>query len=182
MEVNVGKIKSEIINLDKLIDEYENNCLSLYNELNGASFSWKSDTSNLFFDKKQREKISINDFINEIKSYRDFFGYIVQTYGLIGEKVFYDLSNYNEANNKLLVLINEMKEVLQKLNQYRAKTPNSIMIINNEISQISNYINSLETLKEKLSIIFKKIEEFEKEIKYRLSKINFMVLNPEFID
>ena len=182
MEVNVNKIKSEIINLDKTIEEYENNYLSLYNELNSFSFNWKSDKSDIFFDKKQKEKISINDFIVEIKSYRDFFDYILRTYGTMGEKVFYDITSYNEAHTKLISFINDLKSVLEKLKQLKCKNPNSIVKVNQKIFKVSEYINELEMLNSRLNDIFKKIEEYEKDIKYRISKLSFMILNPSILD
>ena len=67
MKINVSNLKVEIKKLNKLIDEYEDTCLNLYNELASNQVYWNDDISKKFNENIMLEKIEVKETINECK-------------------------------------------------------------------------------------------------------------------
>ena len=180
MEINVSKIKTEIVNLDHLINEYENNYLSLYNELFSFSFYWKSDFSDDFFESKRKEKISMAGFIDELKSYKDVFNYINQHYGLIGEKIFFDMDKLDSTYNQINNFFTSFSKFYENLSLLGQSNPKLLQTLDLDIKKFSSELKLFEEFKKQYVQKVNLIKEGEKEIRYRLSKIDFDKLNPGF--
>jgi len=173
MQINVSNIKLEVLKLNKLIDEYENSYLNLYNEMTKASTYWQDNHSINFFSNVDFEKNKASITLEEIKSVRDVYNLLIKKYQSIGNKI-----RYNPKNLKRLLIIfdtynDNIDDIIRcyrnldlsfcsyerrKLNQQRQTLQNTKQILNQIKNNIINIIN--------------KIEEIEQEINLKISKIN----------
>lgn len=180
MEINVAKIKDEILNLDHLINEYENNYLSLYNELFSFSFYWKSPVSERFFDEKQKEKLALSEFIGELNSYKEIYEFIQIHYGLIGEKVLFDVDKLDSTYTKISEFYLSLKRVVDSLTLFGQENPKVLSLLDINLKKFKEELLLFEDFRKKYSEKISLIKEGEKEVRYRLSKINFTKINPSF--
>ena len=178
VDIPFSKIKTEIINLDHLINEYENNFLSLYNELFSFSFYWKSEFSDDFFDVKQKEKLALKEFIDELKSYKDVFSFISMKYGSHGEKIFFDLEKLDTTYSKICSFYVSLQKLVDEINLLGASNPKIKPFLDFDINRFKNDLVLFGDFKKNYLEKINMIKENEKEIRYRLSKIDFSRINP----
>ena len=178
MEISVSKMKTEIINLDHLINEYENNFLSLYNELFSFSFYWKSEFSENFFDAKRKEKVALKEFIDELKSYKDVLNFVCTEYGLSGEKIFFDLDRFDSTYTKICNFYESLQKLFDEINLLGVSNPKIKPFLDFDIKRFKNDLILFDDFKKNYLEKINMIKENEKEIRYRLSKIDFSKINP----
>ena len=173
MKINVKNLKLEVNNLKKIIEEYDDIYLNLYNEFSLSSFLWNDTNSKKFYKDLDVEKIRVQDTINEMYSINNIYKYIINQYEKIGNNIYYDLSNKN-------IILSDIKKYQQRLNVIINKYNN---LDTSSCPQISNYIikektiikeslNLTNTVYKNINILYKKLEELDKEIKLRVSKID----------
>ena len=183
MKVNVKSLKSEIKNLNRIIEDYENIYLNLYNEFSKSSFFWNDINAKNFYRDLSVEKINVKETIDELYSLTKLYKYIVNQYEQIGNNIYYDLSNKH-------IILNNIKNYQQRLRVIVNKFYN---LDTSSCSQITNYIiderrkinNSLELINsvyKKVNALYKKLEEIDREVKIRVSKIEIEYIKENNIE
>ena len=183
MKINVKNLKVEVNSLKKIIEEYEDIYLNLYNEFSLSSFLWNDTNSKKFYRDLDIEKIRIQDTIDEIYSINNIYKYIIHQYEKIGNNIYYDLSNKN-------IILSDIKKYQQRLrviiNKYNSVDTSSCPQISNYIIKektlIKDSLDLTNTVYKNVSTLYKKLEELDKELKLRVSKIDIIYIKENDIN
>ena len=177
MIIDVNNIKDEIVKLNDLLDKYEDNYLNLYNEINNASSYWNDLISVKFFDSCKIEKIETKTTLEEIKSIIDIYNYILEKYQEIGKKIKFEIKNRDIVINGFNNYIIKVDDLIREYNSINFNCNIKISnMLNDQLYKLKNNRKILNNIKDKVKDIFDNIEEIEKEINLRLSKINIDII------
>lgn len=170
MQINIDKLKIDITNYNKLIEEYESIYLNYYHEMESNISYWTSPYANSFFSTIEEEKKENINFYQELLSLKEVLNYIITSYQKYGRKVNCNLNQKDSIINKINnynidEIINSYNEL--DLNLY----PNIKEKIDKHKTKLSNSKKNKEKYKQKIKQYFNSLEEIEKEIKIKLSKI-----------
>lgn len=178
MKINVSNLKVEIKKLNKLIDEYEDTCLNLYNELASNQVYWNDDISKKFNENIILEKIEVKETINELRNIKNIYEELVSKYEKIGNKleiipkskdtILSKLDNYLDKLNQIIELYNEMN-----IN----KKTKEILTINKHINKLKKMEIEVSSIREKIKEKYELIEEIENSINIKISKIKLEYIN-----
>lgn len=182
MEINVEKVKIELDKYNRLLEDYEDVYLRLYHELNFSSSYWNDENSIKFFEKIKSDKNKNYLCILELKEIKKIYNYIVTSYESIGKKIFFDLKKKNSLYDKFdnfIVTLDKIIKLYEELD-YENLTEEKI-IIEEELKEIQKIKPKILLIKENVMDLFEQLEEIEKNIHYRLSKIKIEILKIEDI-
>lgn len=177
MEIDIIKLKDELVKIKKSIDDYEYTYINLYNLFSSSSFFWNDQNANSFFESIKKEKLENNIYIFEIKKLYECYNYIVNKYEYIGNKIKVDFKNSDKIINKLEKCSNKLSEIINLYNNLNIPIYNSmystIIIEQNKLKKNKVNIDLLITdIKNKLNYI----SELEKKISLMLSKIDIRLI------
>ena len=177
MVVHVDKVRVELDKYNNLINKYENAYLNLYHELRNASIYWNDGNSINYFDNIDLEKNKISNGILELKSVRDIYFFIAESYEKIGNRIFFDLKYQDVIINKFNMYINKLNKII---NLYKnldlSFCAEEAILLCSELDKLDHMKVSVVAVKEKVRSIFVQIEEIEKEVRLRISKIDIEIL------
>lgn len=177
MEINVDKLKNELSKLNKLVEEYEDVYLNMYNELLHASSNWQDECSLRFFENVKLEKTKVKITLDETKEIRDIYTYLIDKYEDVGNKIHVILNNKDKINNKFNNYVNKIDDLIRNYkNLDTSFCSYERKMLANEQRKIVDMRNKTVEIKEKYSQIFQEIDEIEKETAQKLSKINIEIL------
>ena len=183
MIVHVDKIRVELDKYNNLITKYENAYLNLYHELNSASLYWNDGNSPKFFENVDSEKNKVSNSILELKSVRDVYFYIAESYEKLGNRISFDLKYQDSIINKFNLYIDKLDKIITLYNEldltFCAEEAN---LLRTELDKLDHMKYSVTALKEKVRKIFMQIEEIEKEVHSRLSKIDIEIIKKKEIN
>ncbi|MBE6152813.1 MAG: hypothetical protein E7166_01110 [Firmicutes bacterium] len=177
MKINIMIIKSEILKLNTLIDEYENNYLNLYNEIKKASSYWQDGNSINFFNDADYYKLKIQLNVEEIKQLKEVYNYLINKYSQIGNKITFNLNSRTYLINSFNSYINQIDEIIKLYNNLDLSFCSyERQKLINQRNQFKSIKNSLIKIKKNIINKLEYIEEIEKEINLKLSKISIELL------
>ncbi len=180
MEIYIDKLKIEMNRFNKLITNYEKIMLNLFNILNQTSSYWQDTNSMKFLDSVSRQKININKKINELKTLKDIYEYLIRKYETFGAKIEFDLSAKEKINTKMNKYIEKINKTIDDYNSlYLSFYPDERAPILNQKNELIKIGSKTEELKEKIRKSFIEIEEIEKTVNEKLSKINVEIIREE---
>ena len=173
MEINVSNLKSEINRYNKIINDYEENILNLYNELFQTQTYWQDGNSIKFINTLELEKRQTNNKIAELKSISDILKYITTEYEKIGNKIAFDLSTKNLIDTYFNNYISKIDNIIKKYNSLDISfCPNEAIVLKDERNKLQAIKSDVLDIKQKINKTFKQLEEIETQIKNKLEKIN----------
>lgn len=183
MTINVTNLKNELNNLNKLLEDYEDIYLNMYNEFSSSSFFWYDEKAKNFFNDINKEKIKMNTMLTEFKDLSSIYNYIIISYEKFGNNIQCELSardeivsNINNYRNKLNGIINSYNNLdLRNC----AKVSNLIISEKNKLDGVSNQVDELYN---KVNNFYNEIETIEREIKLRLSKIKIETIKENIVN
>lgn len=174
INVNVMELKTKLDNLKRLIEEYENIEINLFNQLKNSSISWEDANSIRFQDAIVEEKKESNEYVNNLKETINIFNEIYNSYINIGKKVKVNLNEKRNVLNSIENIKNKINNINKKINQINV---NEVSEIRYKIKSVYDNINSL---KEIYVSLYKKLENIESSIKNKLNKLeNIKIKNLE---
>ena len=177
MKININNLKTEIIKLNTLIEEYEEIYLNLYNEISSCSLYWTDETSNKFFDNLNIEKLKVKNTITEMTDIKDIYEEVIRKYEIIGNKLEINPKKKNQILTKFNNYLDNMYELLdlyRELNLDFCQTEATKIYSHMDI--IIEVTNNVVELKEKIKKQYEYIEEIEKTINLKISKIKIEYL------
>ena len=183
MEVNVEKIKVELEKYNRLIDDYEDLYLQLYFELNYSSSYWNDGNSFNFYEKIKKDKNKITLAITELKEIKKVYEYIIDSYERFGNKISFNLRRkYNvlEKIDNYLIELDKIIKLYEELD-YENLVEEKI-ILDNQKDTLLKLKNRMTEMRENVKDLFDKLEEIEKNIHYRISKISIEKLKIQDIN
>lgn len=171
IDINLETLKTNIYDLEKLINEYEIIKLNLFNQLKNSCISWQDNNSLKFEDILVSEKIETELVIDNIKLQSNIFMKLYNNYSKIGNLINVNLNN----KQKILYLVNDL---ILKV-KYIEKQINSINnnVISNLKLKLKNIKNNLYLLKKFIKKLYKRIEEIEYSLNVDLGKLEKVKIN-----
>ncbi len=173
MEINIEKLKNEIEQYNKIIDNYENLYLNLYNELSNCTFYWQDEKSISFFDSIAKEKLEIKNAINELNGLCSIYDYIIKKYNIIGNKISFDLNKKDKIISKINNFIDKTHTIYNKYNSINlSHYPSEARYLYIQMNKLKEVENDLIKLKNTINNIFISIEEIEKEVNLKIETLS----------
>ncbi|MBO5138555.1 MAG: hypothetical protein J6B89_02830 [Bacilli bacterium] len=183
MDINIDSLKIEVNKLNKLLQEYEQNYLNLYNELSSTSFFWKDKNAIDFSTNLNKEKFDVHLTLDELKKIRDVYNYVISKYQDLGSKIKFNLTVRDDVYSRFNSYLGRLDEII---NCYKAMdlsfcTLNESSLVSSELKKLSDVKNRVLQLKDKIKSIFDNIELIENEVNLRLSKIKLGIIKEDEI-
>ena len=177
MEINIESLERDSNRLSKSIDDFSNNILNIYNELNWASGYWSDYHARMFFTNVENQKNKITKTYNELVSLNDVYESIISQYKSIGNRFKVNLENKDVLLNKFNTFSEKVNELISLYNDLDLSFCNDIANkINKEKRELLKIKENIIASKTKVKDTLLKIEEIEKDINLKLSKIDIEVI------
>lgn len=161
IEVNTVALKQEVERLNKLLSEYEEIQLNLFHQLRDSCTNWQDGISLKFNQKVIADQKESNMLLQTIEEYKNVYQYIAVQYEAFGKKVKCDLDN--------------RQSILSAIDQCSAETNNIISSLNaagsTNISYIYQVLEQLQSLRQNVVEIYRKIESIEHNINDKLKEL-----------
>ena len=116
MEINIGHLKTELSNLNKLLEEYNINNLNMYNELSKTGSYWIDNHSIMFSNTISFEKLKVNKVYKEMKELKEIYQYMIISYQDIGNKIKINISGREDVLNKFDNITSMINKVINEYN------------------------------------------------------------------
>ena len=178
VEVNVLELKKELMNLNKIVEEYEKNNLNLFNEIKNISFYWNDKTAINFIEQMKSEEYESKSIIKDLLSKENLLSYIYEEYIDIGKKIKYNVSD----SKKTIKLIDEYIEILNDI-ALSFSTLNIVKENKNayEVEEITEKLNAIKNTlvntKGQIVRLSKKIERIEDIVMNKINNLEKIVIS-----
>ena len=178
MKINVSNLKVEIKKLNKLIDEYENTHLNLYNVLSSNQIYWDDDISKRFNEKLILEKIQVKTTIKELITVKNIYEELVSKYEKIGNKLEVIPKSKDIIISKLDTYLDKIHQILEIYNEISInKKSKEMLIINKHINKLKKMEIEVSSIRKNIKEKYELIEEIENNINLKISKIKLEYIN-----
>ena len=172
LKINVNNLKIEIEKINKLLDEYENIFLNLYNELSSSSLFWNDKESKLFFENINIEKIKINNMLVELHEISNVYKSIIRKYEQIGNNIEIIFQSKEIILSKINKYLDKLYTIIEKYHELDLEfCPKEAYIIYNQLDELIKIGNDIISLKKKIQDKYNDVLEFERKIKLDISSI-----------
>ncbi len=173
MEIDIQTLEKNSSKLIKNIDDFSNNISNIYNELNWVSGCWNDYHARLFFTNVESERIKINKTYDELVLLKEVYESIISQYKSIGNKFKVNLEAKEDILNKFNLFSDKINETISLYNDLDLSFCSDIANkINNQKSKLLKIKENIVSAKTKVKDTLEKIEEIEKNINQKLSKID----------
>ena len=168
INISVKKIKIEVDNLKKLIDDYEEVMGNLFYNLSSFSFFWEDKKEQEFLSHIDLAKTETTLFLEDLKSQKEIFSYIVEKYKSFGDRILCDLSKKNVVMNQYNEVLNDLNNVINHYQNIQAPIDiqEKIQIQRMKWNQI---YKELEERREEAKAFFKEMEEIEQVVRTKIN-------------
>lgn len=178
IDVNNVDLKNAIIELDSLINEYEEIEINLFNQLKDSCINWQDGNSIQFDNKIQLEKGESKLILESLKKQKDIYNYIYNKYNEIDKKIHCNLNNKNSVLFTIDNCYNETLNILDEFSRidrsFYYEEQYSIFREKDRIIKIKNELYEIKISTEKM---YDRIEGIEKEIKNKISSLEEIRIN-----
>lgn len=170
MKINIDKLKINITEYNKLVEEYENICQNYYYELESDTNYWSSPYANYFFSLIAEEKKENKKFYQELSSLTKIFNYLILKYESLGSKINFDEKNKDTILNKINnYKIDDIINIYDNLDL--SFCPQEKNLIEKQKTKLQTTKVNINKYKKNIKNYFSTIEEIENQIKLKLSKL-----------
>ena len=177
MKININKLLIIRDNLIELLNNYEQIYNNFYHEIENVKNYWHDSHANYFFSSVVEEKKENVVFFEEFKSIVDIYSYIVNKYQDIGNNIEVDLNNRDDFIVKMDNCITGIDDII---NRYRNLDSRFLMEVNKSLlyeeDKYSKIRNKLLSIKESNKRCLSEVEEIERQISLKISKINIVAV------
>ncbi len=172
IKVDVSKLKSELEQLNLIIDEYDEIELNLFNQLKNSCNDWNDHKTPAFEAAVDKEKKESMRMLDSFKDVTNCLNYIIQQYESIGNRITVCLEKkttiikyYGSVENKVNSIISTINSV-DKSFSYSEK--DNIIDLGNSFENLkTDLVDSRDRVKD----LFKKIERIEENVAAKLRSL-----------
>ena len=191
LNINVLKMKNHCEELSKQIDNYEENTMSICQELYNSQTNWHDDNSEKFFDKIPPQKNNIQNFIENLRDVNKNYKKIIEETNKVDVGMTINTISVNQDKKPNIIsdydtTINSLKNTMNKLNSYNLSfcSSNEKTLIKNEVKRLNNILTKLNESKTKTSNLFDTLKNVEQNVANILinNKINFNILEEDYTE
>ncbi len=167
--VNVENLEVLISKLSKLIEEYENNFLSINREYDIIKENFKSQKMQLFYNELEEEKIKTKKVIVTLKEFLKLIQVIYDRYKELGNNINIELDSKDIILDKQEELKDNFARVINISNslQESLEKPNVLR----EIEKIKKEENNFLQIKKEIENFYVNIDNIENDIKAIIEKV-----------
>lgn len=173
MEIDIASLQKESDILNKQLEKFTDSFLNIYNDLNQASNDWQDYHARFFFTNVNTEKSKVNNTYKELIALQEIYLYLVNQYKVLGNKINVNLDNKDDIFSKFNNFKEKLDELVSMYNDLDLSfCPDEAAKINSQKKQLLKIKSDIYNSKDKIKETLEKIEEIEKEVNLRISKIN----------
>ena len=166
------EIEKDLLQINKLLNEYELTYQTLFKELNSSSFFWQDGYSTKFNEAIPHEKEKNKSYFISLNEVKDIYCYILDQYKVIGKKIKINEDFRDNILEKMNNMMSELSTIISLYNRLNVSfCPSEATIINNHKKRLTKVYNRINEEKIKIKDIFNKIEKIEIQVNTKLSKI-----------
>ena len=173
MEINLKKLKKEYYLLNSFIKRYEENMLNYYGKMNYVLSEWNDKEGLLFSEHLDKEKKSVFLLIGNLKELCNIYEFIIKKYDKFGNIVKFDFDKKEVINASFDKMNNDLSNIITKFDNldFDFSSDEKKQIINQK-EKLINLKKNVFSLKNNNNKTFDMIDEIEREINYKISKIS----------
>lgn len=173
ISVNTIELEKDLIQINKLLNQYELTYQTLYKELNSSSFFWQDGYSILFNEVLPKEREKNNSYYLNLCDIKNIYTYIHEQYGLIGQNIEVNEKYRDSILEKMNNLLNAITTIQSEYNHLDTSfCPNERNIIKNHKETLNTIYNNLKIEKNKIKDLFNRLEKIEININTQISKLS----------
>jgi len=178
INVDFTSYDTRINNLIKLIDEYEQIIINLFDSLKNSCVDWQDSMSILFEQSINNDKNETYLYLSNINSKKEVIEYIYEQYSKIGKKITIDFQ-YKEK------ILREINDVCEKLKKITFKIDNIDEVEDSvkfalQKQKIKNVSKNMLAYQKKIYNLYSTLEDIEISIKKRINEIEVLEIS-EFL-
>ena len=171
INVDIIELKTKLDNLEKLISDYDNIEMNLFNHLKNSFISWEDTNSLRFQNAILSDKKENIEFKKNLRESITIFKKIYKYYISIGKKININLNDKSNIMNLLENILSKTKNIERKINQINASEVSEIRY---KIKRVNDNINML---KDSYRSLYQKLENIEFTIKNNINKLETVKIN-----
>ena len=174
MLINVNELNHSLTTLNQLLDDYNKTFLIMYNNLSSIPFLWNDTNSKKFLMTVDTDKKNINKLINDLNSYRDIYSYIKESYGKLGNIIYYELEYKNSIFGCFDSYIDKLTSIISKYNNLNLSAAKSYYVTNAVLSEkekLKNNLSLVNSIYSQVKDFYEVVDEISLNVSQMLSKI-----------
>ncbi len=177
LTIDVVKLKKDSEELSRLVDKYEENVMSIAQELTNAEFSWHDHNSSSFFLDVSKQKNKLQEYISNLQSNISCYDKVNEELRKIDssiKKLYVDQRYKNSIlayYKSCISVLNTMKNKFNNL-YYSFCTYYESNLIRTETKRIKTCLNDMVQSKNRVESMFDKLKTLENEIILLNSKMS----------
>lgn len=173
MKLNNTEINIEIDKINKIIEEYNSNVDNLKNEY--QNLMWDTPEKGTFDNKINDDFKKIEYLKLNIQTVIELYEDISNKYSNIGNKIKCNFDYENKINEMFIANEELLDNIINLYNQIDVDFDEKIStIINKQLIEINNQKNILESTKNNIKSIFKRLKELDQTIKKKVDEIELL--------
>lgn len=178
MKVNIIDLTNNRNDLIRIINEYENIHLNLFNELKQVTVNWQDSKSEEFKIQIEREKNESKLFLEEIKEAKEVITYIIDSYKNLANIISCNLNSRNSIASWLGNCESQINTIINKYNNidnsfYYEELEN----INFQKQQLTSLKNQIRIIKNNINNTFTRINNIENAIANKINQLSQIKIN-----
>ncbi len=179
LKIELDKIRKIAQSLENAIDQYENNAMNIYLELQNAELGWQDDNSEKFFNDLSREKASLNEFIKKLSSVSKVYQQLANHFSHAISVVQVDenyratiINKYNKEINNIRSIRNSINNLSTYFCSYSERN-----IIYSEANRLNSLADTLNRSRNKVIDMFDEMRQLEEDIQNSFAQIRINSFN-----
>lgn len=172
VDVDIEQIGNYIGQLNKVIDEFEEAELNIFNQLKDSCINWSDANSLVFSEQISDEKKSTDLFLIALQDNVKLFDYVCDEYRSIGTKIRFNLDKKDAIISAIEDSITKANAAISAINSVNSGYGYAALgSIHAQKSAIESAKRTLQTLKIKVNTLYNKVKGIEDNIASRIAKI-----------
>lgn len=179
MEINIKEMSIILKELGKLVDEYELNHYSYYNEINTSSTVWNSTNNEMLINEVDNQKIQINGFISFLKNYILIYYRLVNELSYLGDNIKFYLEKKDKIIEIIDIIITLYDEII-KIYESITTTYSDESIVSQK-KETEEMLKTIMELKDFINELYEKINDMNIFMKSKLDNLDNVIIKEEEI-
>lgn len=178
LKINNIEIENKIEQLNRLIAEYKDIQLNLFNQLKDACINWQDGNSLEFENKIYLEKTEASFVLRDLEEKVEILNLIHNRYLELGQNIKCNLENKNIIIYSIENCGNQIESILNEFQKIDPTLPYDVKEkIRRQKEKVISSKTTLAEVKKEVTKTYEKIENIEKEVEEKIRKIDAIKIN-----